>query len=471
MEGFRWSLLSPWDPVLVAVSGGPDSLSLLHALHEASRDRRVGDVQAAHLDHGLRGEESAREAAWVAAWCEERGIACHVERADVGALANAKKVSKQQAAREARYEFLERVAARIGATRIATGHTQDDQIETVLLNVLRGAGLDGLRGIPEKRGPFVRPLLGVSRAEIEAYCLRHRLAARRDPSNLSAEAYTRNKVRLELLPQLAREYNPAVGAALLRLSEIATRDVDYLRTQAEAALVDVTRERNPSRLVLDHAALRRLHPALLRHVLRAAITSVRGTSSGITQQHVESLAHAIERWYYQSFGLMLPAPFCKADLLPPTLTLSRGLITHPALEFSLPLPVPGVGRLPEIGWTIRAAFAETDVTPDQFLASLDADAVDYDSLIVRTWRHGDRIAPLGMGGHHKKLSDIFGSAKVPREERYQTPIVADDGGPLWLVGHTVAERARTTPATRRRLFLQADRRDLPREGLSAPAAE
>ena len=471
MKGFRWSLLSPYDFILVAVSGGPDSLSLLHALHAASQDRRLGDVQAAHLDHGLRGEESAQEAAWVAAWCAERGIVCHVERADVGALAKAQRVSKQQAAREARYEFLERVAARIGATKIATGHTQDDQVETVLLNVLRGTGLDGLRGIPPVRGLYVRPLLQVPRAQIEAYCERHGLTPRRDPSNQSSETYTRNKIRLDLLPQLVRDYNPAVRSALLRLSEIATRDADYLRTQAEAALVDVTRERNPSRLVLDHAALRRLHPALLRHVLRAAIASVRGTSSGITHQHVESLASAIEKWYYQSFGLMLPAPLCKADLLPPTLTLSRGLIPHPALDFSLPLPVPGEGQLPEIGWTIRAAFAETDVTPDPFLAFLNADALDYDSLHVRTWRPGDKIAPLGMGGHHKKLSDVFGGAKVPREERYRVPIVADAGGLLWVVGHVVSERARVTPQTTRRLFLRAVRRNLSQEGHSDPVAE
>ncbi len=162
--------------------------------------------------------------------------------------------------------------------------------------------MDGLRGIPARRGLYVRPLLDVSRAEMEAYCVRHGLTPRRDPSNLSTEAYTRNRVRLELLPQLARDYNPAVGDALLRLSEIAARDSDYLHQQAEAALAGVTRERDVFHLILDRPALAELHPALLRHVLRAAIMRLRGTTEGVTYEHLERICQAVSA----------PRPACSA---------------------------------------------------------------------------------------------------------------------------------------------------------------
>lgn len=466
MDGLGWSLLSPGDRVLVAVSGGPDSLSLLHTLHAGREEHGLADVQAAHLDHGLRGEESAREAEWVAAWCAECGIACHVGRADVADLAKTRKISKQQAARAARYEFLEETAERVGATKIATGHTQDDQVETVLLNVLRGAGLNGLRGIPAVRGPFVRPLLGVTHAEVEAYCDEHGLTPRRDPSNLSTGTYTRNKIRLELLPQLARDYNPAVGEALLRLSEIAGRDSDYLQGQAEEALTRMTRGRDAFRLVLDRPALAGLHPALLRYTFRAAIVSLRGTGEGITYDHVETACRAVAAPTPRTFLLNLPHPLCTVRITDEALTVTLANVPASLAYVSVPLPVAGSSSLPGTDWIVSAGF---DAVPES--VTLDADVVSPSGLTLRNWRQGDRIDPLGMGGRHKKVSDLFSDAKVPRAERHGVPLVSDDQGILWIVGHTIAERAKVTPETTRRLFLRAVRRDVSEEGNSVSAAE
>jgi len=463
LQNVRWPLFAPGDRVLVAVSGGPDSLCLLHVLWAGRAARGLGAVEAAHLDHGLRGDESAAEAAWVSAWCRERGIPCHLGLADVKSLAAERKVSKQEAARAARYAFLEATAAQVGATKIATGHTRDDQVETVLMNILRGTGLDGLRGIPARRGSFVRPLLDVSRAEIEDYCLAHGLEPRRDPSNLSPDVYTRNRVRLDLLPQLAREYNPAVVDALLRLSEIAGRDLDYLQTQAEAALAAVTISADQRRHVLDHSALRRLHPALLRRVLRTAIAKLRGTAAGIAHHHIEVLAEVIERYRLGTFGLMIPAPFCTAEINPAMLSTITLTLEGPPLPpheiFVLPLQVPGEIVLPELRWRIEASMTDSDFAVGAEFANqrvvLDADTLEFGSLIVRTWHGGDKIAPLGMNGHHKKVGDIFTDAKVPREERRRTPLIADARGIIWVVGYCIAERARVTPDTRKRLFLAA----------------
>ena len=451
----RWSLLAPGDRVLVAISGGPDSLSLLHALWSEREARGLAAVEAAHLDHGLREDESAAEAAWVSAWCEERGIPGHVGLADVAGLARDSKRSKQEAARAARYAFLENTAAQVGATKIATGHTRDDQAETVLMNILRGTGLDGLRGIPARRGLFVRPLLDISRAEVEDYCAAHGLEPRRDPSNLSPDAYTRNRVRLELMPLLARDYNPAVADALLRLSGIAARDLDYLQAQAGAALVAAMAVQRPDKLVLDGARLLEMHPALLRRVLRAAVAEVRGSAEGIAQHHIERMCQLLLR-PGNSGGVRLeglfPSPFCDVALVFDTLTLTPGAAplrtTSPTLGESSSLAVPGTAAIGD--WTIRASF---DALPGAVV--LDADAVSTGDLTLCNWRQGDRVDPLGMGGRHKKVGDIFTDAKVPRAERHRVPIIADAQGIVWVVGHCLADRVKITQGTRRRLYLTA----------------
>lgn len=445
MQKLRRSLFSPGDRVLVAVSGGPDSLSLLHALSHEREALELAALEAAHLDHGLRGGESAAEAAWIAAWCRERGIPCHLGKADTAAIAKSHQCSIQEAARLVRYDFLDSTAAKVASHWIATAHNQDDQAETVLLNILRGTGLDGLRGIPVTRGLYIRPLLDTSRSEIEAYCLRHGLEPRRDPSNFQTDHYTRNRVRLELLPQLAREYNPAVSSALVRLSEIARRDADYLHLQAERALLDTTRSSQLGKLSLNTAALISLHPALLRHVLRAAVSQVREKTQGITYHSIETLCRLVsERAEVKSdFAIqgLFPRPACHILFTSESVVLTRE--TEPEIVLQTP-------------WQLAAAPVPQS---GEYTARVDAERVDRQTLYVRTWQHGDKIAPLGLGGHHKKLSDIFANAKVPRTQRGSVPIVGDKNGLIWVAGHSLSDRAKVTELTTQTLFLAVTRRE------------
>ena len=401
---------------------------------------------------GYASEESAAEAAWVAEWCAARNISCHLGFANVGQLARQKKRSKQETARAARCEFLEATAAAAGASKIATAHTQDDQIETVLLNILRGTGLEGLQGIPSRRGPYVRPLLGVSRAEVEAYCLDHELTPRRDPSNLCEETYTRNRVRLQLLPQLARDYNPAVSQALLRLSKIATRDADYLHGKAAEALLALTRECDARRLVLDRPGLARQHPALIRYILRAAITQIRGSMEGVTYAHLEAACRALEVDSPSAFGLSLPHSACTVQVTKDAVILALPPACPAPPVVSIPLPFPGSAALPEIGWSVYVSGERTDGA-----VLVDANSLQGTAMIVRNWRAGDKIDPVGMGGHHKKVSDVFTDAKVPRAERHTVPIAADDRGIIWVVGYALSERVKVTAATTRVLYLTAER--------------
>jgi tRNA(Ile)-lysidine synthase len=316
-----FGLLSPGDSVLVATSGGPDSLSLLHALAGMRDTLGLSALSVAHLNHSLRGTDAAEDAVFVDAFCREYALPCVLGTADAAAIAHQQRISVQQAARQARYAFLDDAARRQNATKIATAHTQDDQTETVLLHILRGTGLDGLRGIPARRGPYIRPLLGVSRADILAYCQAQGLTPRQDSSNLEADHYTRNRIRLDLLPQLERDFNPAVRSALLRLSETAARDADFLHTQADAALVDATLISNADSFVLDSNRLRTLHPSLLRHVLRAALAQFRGTGDGLTHEHFEPLCDALRGNRRLPFGLTTPAPHCSIRVTPRRLTI------------------------------------------------------------------------------------------------------------------------------------------------------
>jgi tRNA(Ile)-lysidine synthase len=439
MQKLRRSLFTPGDRVLVAVSGGPDSLSLLHTLHREQESLGLTALEAAHMDHGLRGNESAAEAIWVRDWCTERGIPCHLGKADTATVAKSHQISTQQAARQVRYDFLDSTAAALGSHRIATAHNQDDQAETVLLNILRGTGLDGLRGIPERRGLYIRPLLSASRSEIEAYCLRYGLEPRRDPSNLLCDHYTRNRVRLELLPQLAREYNAAVSSALVRLSEIARRDADYLHLQAERALLDATLSSGIGKLTLDTAALNALHPALLRHVLRAAVSQIRENTQGITYHSIEKLSrHVSERADEKndvSYQGLFPRPSCHVLLNSDTVIFTRE-------------DVPAM--VPQTVWHLTTALVPQS---GEYTARVDAEQVDRKTLYVRTWQNGDKIAPLGLGGHHKKLSDIFADAKVPRTQRGSVPIVGDKNGLVWVAGYTLSDLVKVTELTTQTLFL------------------
>ena len=421
----------PDETVVVAVSGGPDSTALLHALATLRSELGIRLV-AAHLNHGFRGAESEGDAAYVRALCDGLGISNYCEYVDVPALCRRRHLSAQAGAREVRHAFLRRVATGVGARWIALGHNRDDRIETVLLNVLRGSGLDGLVGLAASEPPLFRPLLEVSRAEIEAYCTSHSLHPRHDSSNDKTD-YRRNRLRAELLPHLASYYNHCVGDSLLRLSDIAAADTELLNELARNSLQSVTRSDSDAERVLDAEALARLPLALRRRVLRAAIEAVRGDLHDVSMEATERILNALAT--ERSEVVSLPfreTTHVEVALDMPTIRVRRLIAAAQALPWSYLLEVPGELTLPHAALVLETRRGSS-LSEATLMSASEQNLLIFDlreiclPLTVRSWQPGDRMRPRGLGGA-KKLQDLFTDRKIRGEERLRFPILVDAAG-------------------------------------------
>jgi tRNA(Ile)-lysidine synthase len=316
-------LLTRGERVLVAVSGGPDSLALLHVLSSLREDLGLNWLGAAHADHGLRGSDSDGDREFVENFCSSNDIPLTVSRLDVRAIRETLGIGMEEAARLARYQFLEKAAIEAPASKIATAHTQDDRVETVLHHIIRGTGLEGLKGIPYQREHFIRPLLDATRKDVEAYCAMHGLAPRIDASNDDTAISTRNRIRHELLPVLERDFNSNVRRAIVTLSEIAVRDSEYLIGAAEKLLPTLSVTLNGGALKLDGHSLLNLPDAMRRHVLRRAIYHVRGTLEYVGADGVEAVLSALRE--QRSFCHTTPSPHTRILVKPREVRIVPGL--------------------------------------------------------------------------------------------------------------------------------------------------
>ena len=448
----RFSMISAGDKVLVAVSGGPDSVALLHALWSLS-DQIGISLHAAHLNHSFRGKESDADAEYVCRLAGNIGIECTVEKVDVPEIQRTLRLSPEEAARLVRYEFLERVADEVGANRIAVGHTADDQVETVFLNILRGAGIDGLSGMPPVRGVIIRPLIETRRAVVEEYVEQHNLRPRIDATNLLA-TYARNRIRLELLPLLRREYNPEIDSAILRLSELASQDSAYLNMEAEEALGRLKTSEDEQSISLSGPGLLSCRLAIRRRVIRTAVGKLRAGLTDIGFVHVEELLRLLDGG--KDFRCDLPGGIY-AERAGETLTVSSSKPAELPIIYCYELSIPGRTEVPEIGVVIEVEAApgaiEVIRPPESFEVVLDRGSI-VGKLRVRNWEPGDRIRPLGLGGS-KKVQDIFVDRKIPRAARHRVPIVVDDERIVWIVGLALSESVKVTGETRECLVVRA----------------
>ncbi|MCW8891921.1 MAG: tRNA lysidine(34) synthetase TilS [Deltaproteobacteria bacterium] len=408
--------------ILVAVSGGVDSVVLLYTLRQVAAGVGI-DLQVAHLDHQMR-PESGSDADFVAKLCADLSLPCHLQSRDVPALAQQQKQSLEMAGRQARKEFLSEIAAKIAADLIALAHHRDDQAETFIMRLVRGSGPSGLVCMRSRQGLWWRPLLESRREQILDYARQNRLRWVEDGSNLDT-AFLRNRIRAQVMPQL-REMNPQYGARIAETVHQLQTEEAYWQELVVARFPDFQLSSTDG-LRLSRPALLELHPAFRFRAYREALRQVRGDLQKITALHLQ----AIEK--------ILSGPRSQVEVDLPDAWVARRYESLwfrtaaplPVLPVDLELSVPGESILPN-GRVLRASLQDEQEGESKNVAEFAFNQLNQ-PLRIRNWQAGDRFAPQGLSGH-KKLKRLFSDNHVELEERTRTFILVAGETILWIVG-------------------------------------
>ncbi len=445
----RHHMIESGDCVLVALSGGADSVCLLDALCKLRETLKI-KVAAAHLNHMIRGVEADSDEAYAAELCTRLGVPFYAERVNVPKLAEERGISEELAGRYARYDFFEKICSTGGYNKVATAHNKNDRAETVLMRVLRGTGIDGLCSIKYTRDNIIRPLLDVERADIEGYCRENSLDFCTDSTNLASE-YTRNKVRNELLPMLEKSFNPSIIDSLCTLADNSAEDSEFLNGYASRLYARINSpmpKRKPT--VLDIKSLKMVGESIQTRLLRIAISEVMGSDYKAERTHIEAIR-----------GLLDKETGASATL-PKNLTVS---VKYGWLEFvkradnqeecedkpfCFEIEVEDEERLEAYDITFEVTNEISKPQKNQMI--IDYDALCGRRLFVRNRRDGDRIN-IFKDGKTRKLKNYWIDKKVPREERGRIPLLCTEDEVIAIIGDRVAEKYKITDSTKRGLVI------------------
>jgi tRNA(Ile)-lysidine synthase len=457
----RHHLLAQDDRVLVAVSGGPDSVALLHLLHELCDEFSI-HLEVAHLQHGIRGEEAKEDSRFVAELAGSLNLPFHLKEVNLPRIrSDAGKGNLEALAREERYRFFAEVVREYKLDKVATAHTEDDQAETVLMWLLRGAGMKGLGGMspvhrlrvaPENSMStltVIRPLLDVSKSEILEYLEDKKCAYRVDRSNQNT-ALLRNWIRLELLPKIQQRVGTGFSARLSHLAAMIRDEDRFLEDLARKSYESISDSNRLSR-----AGLLSEPKALQRRILRHWIGRTRGHLRGVEFVHIDELLRLIKEGPSQG-RLSIPGGW---ELMREyeTLKLAKASRSLKRICYTYELSIGTVLPVPEAGMQLYSEQVDSFFGPmptKHMEAVFDVKALPR-KLVVRNFRPGDRFKPLGMSGHHKKLKDLFIEMKVPLSVRTTLPLLTTDDEILWIPGYGRSDSARVTDKTTSVLHVKA----------------
>ena len=454
-----YDMLHSGDTLLVAVSGGPDSVALLHVMLELSEIFSL-KLGIAHLNHTLRGQESDNDALFVELMARRLNLSFYLSKKNVLQYQRNNRLSLEDAARRVRYSFFSETAERYGFDRIATGHHSDDNAELVLMNILRGSGHKGISGIPPVRKIFgskqlvIRPLIKLTRADILLFLKEQHIEYVVDQSNYDT-SLLRNRIRYNLIPELKKLYNPGVTEALNRLSAIVSDEEKWIDDLTNSIFEKNKQLRNESRIGLSIVGIESIDVAALRRVLRQAVKIVKGNLKSITFAHINSIINLLKNGS-SSWNLDLPVGIRiqrSYGILFVSKEEKMQLKSLPVFVYMVQQPESGGSflLLPDrLAISIKFTVVENMRTVNlrnhkKKTAFFDMDALNF-PLMVRNLMPGDRFRPLGCSGT-QKVKKYFINKKVPRQDRACTPVLLNKEKIIWLAGHQIDESAKIKDST------------------------
>lgn len=450
----KYNMLEIGDKVIVALSGGPDSVCLLHILYTLKQKYNL-TIYAAHVNHCLRGEEADADEEYAKKLSARLGIECFVKRVDINKLSKERGLSSESAGREARYEFFEELRKRLQANKIALAHNANDQAETVLMRIIRGSGMEGITGIKPIRGNiFIRPIINIRRGSIEKYCEVNDLNPRIDKTNLE-NIYARNKIRLELIPYIEENFNEDIISTLNRFADTISRDNDYLESLSQEMYKSYC-EKKEHKVIIYKEAFEE-QEAILTRIVRKAISEIKGNLYNVEKVHIYDLLKLQDGTTGRKINL--PDNVTAFNNYG-NIELSRNKTSsknEAQSEYTLSIDTKKLIEKFNISISLRIISPNERINfkDGEYTKYFDADKVK-NKVIVRSRKDGDRFTPFGMK-NSKKLKDFFIDLKVPQEERDKIPLICFDEEIGWVVGFRISENYKISKDTKNILEIKIEK--------------
>lgn len=451
-------LIKAEDKILVALSGGPDSVCMLHILYKL-KDMLNIELGAIHINHMLRGDESDKDEKYIGNLCSELGINYYVKRIDIECVANDTNVSLEVAGRNERYRAFEEIREKHGYNKIAVAHNANDQAETVLMRMMRGTGLEGLTGIKAKREDgIIRPILCLNRKEIEDYCEENKLNPRIDQSN-HERIYSRNRVRLDIIPYMKEHFNEDIVETLNRMVSLLQKDNEFIEEYSKECYNKYCKVKAKQLEVSKKLFVNEMEAVVTRVIIKA-FKEISNCHQNFEMKHIYEIVNLAKNSTGKKINLTNNI-ICKnsyGDLI--FKVNEKNIIDDKISEVGInknSILNDIVFEEYNISFQIINNKNKVEFSKNNLIKLFDYDKIEKE-IIIRHRRDGDKIIPLGMKGN-KKLKDIFIDMKIPREKRDEVPILCFDEKIAWVVGYKTSQESRITQDTKNILKITFDRKE------------
>lgn len=446
----EYNLIMKNDNIVVGVSGGPDSMALLYILLEI-KDSIPFNIYIAHVNHGVRGEEAQNDQLFVEEIANKLKLPYYTKNVDMIQYGKEKGISSEEAGRELRYGFFREILGLHGGGKIAVAHNMNDQAETLLMRFMRGTGIDGLKGMEFVIGDIIRPILGIDRKEIEAYIEDNKIPTVLDKTNLMP-IYTRNKVRLELIPYIEEHFNPNIINTLWRMSKISSIDSKFLEKYSEERYNLIVKKQDEHSIILDGKKFSHEDRAIQQRIIRISILKINGSLQGVSESQISGVLNLFilsETGKSVDLSNDIVAKTSYDDLI------IQKRKEKEEKEYLYNLSLLEINNFEDLGYSFDIEVFTKDenviMNKDKNTRYFDLDKVEGD-IRVRNRLNGDKFVPFGMNGT-KKLKDYFIDEKIPKDLRDNIPLIVDNKNIIWVVGYRTNEMYKLTNGTKRILSI------------------